>query len=93
MWEMRMAIVATMHHIKKGKFELTKAFALKNLKHPHDLMHRANGWLLREMGKMNENELLDFLNLYYKEMPRTCLRYAIEKLDEKLRQDYLKGRI
>ena len=93
MWEKRMAIVATMHHIKKGKFELTKAFALKNLKHPHDLMHKANGWLLREMGKMNEKELLDFLNLYYKEMPRTCLRYAIEKFDEELRQDYLKGRI
>ena len=93
MWEKRMAIVATMHHIKKGKFELTKAFALKNLKHPHDLMHRANGWLLREMGKMNEKELLDFLNLHYKEMPRTCLRYAIEKFDEELRQDYLKGRI
>lgn len=93
MWEMRMAIVGTMHHIKKGQFELTKNFALKNLKHPHDLMHKANGWLLREMGKMNEKELLDFLNLYYKEMPRTCLRYAIEKLDEELRQDYLKGRI
>jgi 3-methyladenine DNA glycosylase AlkD len=93
MWEMRMAIVGTMHHIKKGQFELTKTFALKNLKHPHDLMHKANGWLLREMGKMNELELLNFLNLHYKEMPRTCLRYAIEKLDEKLRQDYLKGRI
>lgn len=93
MWEMRMAIVGTMYHIKKGQFELTKIFALKNLKHPHDLMHKANGWLLREMGKMNETELLDFLNLHYKEMPRTCLRYAIEKLDEGLRQDYLKGRI
>ena len=93
MWEMRMAIVGTMHHIKKGQFELTKKFALKNLKHPHDLMHKANGWLLREMGKKNERELLDFLNLYYKEMPRTCLRYAIEKLDEGLRQNYLKGRI
>ena len=93
MWEMRMAIVATMHHIKKGKFELTKAFALKNLKHPHDLMHKANGWLLREMGNKNETELLDFLNMHYKEMPRTCLRYAIEKFDEELRQDYLKGRI
>ena len=93
MWEKRMAIVATMHHIKKGQFELTKNFALKNLKHPHDLMHKANGWLLREMGKMNEKELLDFLNLHYKEMPRTCLRYAIEKFDEELRQDYLKGRI
>ena len=93
MWEKRMAIVATMHHIKKGKFELTKAFALKNLKHPHDLMHKANGWLLREMGNKNETELLDFLNMHYKEMPRTCLRYAIEKFDEELRQDYLKGRI
>lgn len=93
MWEKQMAIVATMHHIKKGKFELTKTFALKNLKHPHDLMHKATGWLLREIGKMNETELLDFLNLHYKEMPRTCLRYAIEKLDEELRQNYLKGRI
>lgn len=93
MWEMRMAIVGTMHHIKKRQFELTKTFALKNLKHPHDLMHKANGWLLREMGNKNEQELLDFLNLHYKEMPRTCLRYAIEKLDEGLRKDYLKGRI
>ena len=93
MWEKRMAIVATMHHIKKGKFELTKAFALKNLKHPHDLMHKANGWLLREMGNKNETELLDFLNMHYKEMPRTCLRYAIEKLEEEVRKNYLKGRI
>jgi len=93
MWEMRMAIVGTMYHIKKGQFELTKTFALKNLKHPHDLMHKANGWLLREMGNKNEQELLGFLNLNYKEMPRTCLRYAIEKLDENLRQDYLKGKI
>lgn len=93
MWEKRIAIVGTMHYIKKRQFELTKKFALKNLKHPHDLMHKANGWLLREMGKMNEKELLDFLNLHYKEMPRTSLRYAIEKLDEELRQDYLKGRI
>ena len=93
MWEMRMAIVATMHHIKKGKFEVTKAFALKNLKHPHDLMHKANGWLLREMGNKNETELLDFLNMHYKEMPRTCLRYAIEKLEEEVRENYLKGKI
>lgn len=93
MWEKRIAIVGTMHYIKKGSFELTKEFAERNLNHPHDLMHKANGWLLREMGNKNERELLDFLNLHYKEMPRTCLRYAIEKLDESLRQDYLKGRI
>lgn len=93
MWEKRIAIVGTMHYIKKGSFELTKEFAERNLHHPHDLMHKANGWLLREMGNKNEQELLDFLNLHYKKMPRTCLRYAIEKLDENLRQDYLKGRI
>lgn len=93
MWEMRMAIVGTTHHIKNGQFDLTKIFALKNLNHPHNLMHKANGWLLREMGKKNERELLDFLNLHYKEMPRTCLRYAIEKLEEEVRQNYLKGRI
>ena len=93
MWEKRMAIVGTMYYIKKGKFDLTKKIALKNLLHPHDLMHKANGWLLREMGKKKEQELLDFLNLHYKKMPRTCLRYAIEKLDEDLRQDYLKSRI
>jgi len=93
MWEKRIAIVGTMHYIKKGNFELTKEFAERNLQHPHDLMQKANGWLLREMGNKNESELLDFLNLHYKEMPRTCLRYAIEKLDESLRQDYLKGRI
>lgn len=93
MWHQRIAIVGTMHYIKKGNFDLTKDFALKNLYHPHDLMHKANGWLLREMGKKNEKELLDFLNLHYHKMPRTCLRYAIEKLDEDLRQDYLKSRI
>lgn len=93
MWKKRIAIVGTMHYIKKGSFELTKEFVKRNLDHPHDLMHKANGWLLREMGNINERELLDFLNLHYREMPRTCLRYAIEKLDDSLRQDYLKGRI
>lgn len=93
MWEKRIAVVGTMHYIKKGSFELTKEFAKRNLHHPHDLMHKANGWLLREMGNKNEQELLHFLNDHYKEMPRTCLRYAIEKLDENLRQDYLKGRM
>lgn len=93
MWHKRIAVVGTMHYIKKGSFELTKEFVTQNLYHPHDLMHKANGWLLREMGNKNETELISYLNQYYKEMPRTCLRYAIEKLDEELRQDYLKGRI
>ena len=94
MWENRIAIVATMHHIKKGKsFDLTQELVLNNLNHPHDLMHKANGWLLREIGNKDEEVLLDFLKIYYQNMPRTTLRYAIEKLDEDLRQDFLKGRI
>ena len=94
MWEKRIAIVATMHHIKKGKsFDLTQELVLNNLNHPHDLMHKANGWLLREIGNKDEEVLLDFLKINYQKMPRTTLRYAIEKLDEDLRQDFLKGRI
>lgn len=93
MWHKRIAVVGTMFYIKKDQFELTKEFVERNLLHPHDLMHKANGWLLREMGNRNESELLSFLNLHYQQMPRTCLRYAIEKLDEPLRQDYLKGTI
>lgn len=93
MWHKRIAVVGTMHYVKKGSFDLTKEFVTKNMKHTHDLMHKANGWLLREMGEKNEAQLINFLNTHYKEMPRTSLRYAIEKLDEDLRQDYLKGRI
>ncbi|MCW3167695.1 DNA alkylation repair protein [Chryseobacterium sp. 09-1422] len=93
MWHKRVAVVGTMHYIKKGHFELTKEFVTHNLNHPHDLMHKANGWMLREMGNKNNNELITYLNQHYKKMPRTCLRYSIEKLDEELRQDYLKGRI
>lgn len=93
MWHKRIAVVGTMHYVKKGNFELTKKLVLRNLLHSHDLMHKANGWLLREMGNKNEKELTDFLNSHYKKMPRTSLRYAIEKLDESLRQDYLKGKI
>lgn len=93
LWSKRIAVVATMFHVKKGSFALLKELVLKNLHHEHDLMHKANGWLLREMGKKDEEELLHFLNLHYQKMPRTTLRYAIEKLDEDLRQDYLKSRM
>jgi len=93
MWHKRIAVVGTLYYIKKGIFNLTKEFVTENLRHPHDLMHKANGWMLREMGQKNQQELISYLNQYYKEMPRTCLRYAIEKLDEPTRQDYLKGRI
>lgn len=93
MWSNRIAVVATMYHVRRGKFDLMKELVLLNLHHSHDLMHKANGWLLREMGKKSEKELLGFLKAHYPKMPRTTLRYAIEKLDEELRQDFLKGRI
>ncbi len=94
LWSKRMAIVSTMWHARKGNsFDLLKELALKNLYHEHDLMHKANGWLLREMGEKNEEELMKFLTKHYHKMPRTTLRYAIEKLDEEVRQDFLKGRI
>lgn len=94
LWSKRIAIVSTMWHAKKGnRFELLKELALENLHYPHDLIHKANGWLLREMGQKSEEELLGFLKKHYHKMPRTTLRYAIEKLDEDLRQDFLKGRI
>ena len=93
MWSKRIAVIATLYFIKQNQFELTKDIVLKNIHHPHDLMHKANGWMLREIGNRNENELITFLNSHYHKMPRTCLRYAIEKLDEPTRQDFLKGRV
>ena len=93
LWSKRMAVISTLYHVKRGEFGLMKELVLKNLYHEHDLIHKANGWLLREMGEKNEAELYGFLKLHYKKMPRTCLRYAIEKLDEGVRQDFLKGRI
>lgn len=92
LWKKRIAIVSTMYYIKKNKIELTKYLVLKNLEQHHDLIHKANGWLLREMGKKNEEELLRFLEVNYQKMPRTTLRYAIEKLDYTVRQNSLKGK-
>lgn len=91
LWRERVAVVSTLYWIKKGSFDLTLQFSADFLKHPHDLMHKACGWMLREVGKKDVFILCDFLDEFYQEMPRTMLRYAIEKLDEELRQAYLKG--
>lgn len=93
MWHKRIAIVGTLYFIKKKDFVLAKTLITQELNHSHDLMHKANGWMLREMGKIDETELLTFLRQHYRTMPRTTLRYAIEKLDENQRQDFLKGRV
>ena len=93
MWERRIAIVSTMQFIRHGDFDTTLEIALILLNHPHDLIHKAVGWMLREVGKRDRIILEGFLKQRYKAMPRTMLRYAIEKFPERLRQKYLKGKI
>lgn len=89
LWEKRMAVVATLYFIKNNSLEIVPEIILINLQHPHDLMHKANGWMLREMGKINDEKLLHFLDEYAPKMPRTTLRYAIEKLDPSLKAFYM----
>jgi 3-methyladenine DNA glycosylase AlkD len=90
-WDRRIAIMATFHFIRKGEFSETLKMAQLLLKDKEDLIHKAVGWMLREIGKRNEKTEESFLETHYKTMPRTMLRYAIEKFPEDLRQGYLKG--
>ncbi len=92
LWSQRIAIIATFHFIKNNHFEDTMKIAEILLNHKHDLIHKAVGWMLREVGKIDINSEKEFLDKYYKSMPRTMLRYAIEKFPESLRQQYLKGK-
>ncbi len=93
MWEQRIAIIATLNFIKKGNFEDTLNISKSLIDHDHDLIHKAVGWMLREVGKKNYDVEYNFLIKYYKNMPRTMLRYSIEKFDEEVRQKFLKGKI
>ena len=90
-WEQRIGIVSTMTFIRHGQLQDTFAIADILLHHPHDLIHKAVGWLLREAGKRDKEALTDFLATRYQSMPRTMLRYAIEKFPEQERQQYLKA--
>lgn len=89
-WEQRIGIVSTMAFVRKGQLDDTFAIADILLDHPHDLIHKATGWLLREAGKRDGSALREFLATRYMNMPRTMLRYAIEKFPEEERQQYLK---
>lgn len=93
LWERRIAIISTFTFIKNNDFTDTLAIAKILLFDKHDLIHKAVGWMLREVGKRNVKVEEKFLKEYYKTMPRTALRYAIEKFPQPVRQKYLLGNI
>ena len=88
-WEQRIGIVSTMTFIRNGQLDDTFAIADILLHHPHDLIQKAVGWLLREAGKRNKEKLVDYLKTRHTTMPRTMLRYAIEKFSKDERMGYL----
>ncbi len=89
LWEQRIAVVATYYFLKRNDFKEILAFSEMLLEHKHDLIHKATGWMLREAGKMDISILRKFLDQHHKKMPRTMLRYAIEKLNESERKKYM----
>ncbi|HBV96334.1 MAG: DNA alkylation repair protein [Peptococcaceae bacterium BICA1-7] len=91
LWKQRMAVIATFHYIKHNKYDDTLKIALILLNHKHDIIHKAVGWMLREIGNRDFEVEFNFLKEHYRQMPRTMLRYAIEKFEEDLRQQFLKG--
>ena len=92
LWERRVAVMATFHFVKRGEFRETLDLARALLSDREDLMHKAVGWMLREVGKRDPEAEERFLKENYRRMPRTMLRYAIEKFPEERRRRYLKGR-
>jgi 3-methyladenine DNA glycosylase AlkD len=90
LWERRIAIVATQHFIRRGEFAATFEIADRLLRDRHDLIHKATGWMLREVGKRSEAALRSFLDRHAASMPRTMLRYAIERFDAPSRTRYLR---
>jgi 3-methyladenine DNA glycosylase AlkD len=89
LWERRISIISTFAFINRG--DLTDALALAKalIEDRHDLIHKASGWVLREVGKKDQSALETFLLEHYQKMPRTMLRYAIERLPEERRRFYM----
>jgi len=90
-WEKRIAIISTYSFIRVGEFEDTLKISKILLNDKHDLIHKAVGWMLREVGKKNEKILKKFLKENYNKIPRTTLRYAIEKFEKNERKNWLKN--
>lgn len=93
LWERRIAVLATFHYIKRGDHADTLALAALLLQDREDLMHKAVGWMLREVGKRDLPAEIGFLNEHCRTMPRTMLRYAIERFPEPQRRSYLLGEV
>ncbi len=93
MWVQRIAVITCLHFIRNHQYDDILNLAAMMLKHPHDLIHKAVGWMLREVGKRNYQVEYDFLEKHYRHMPRTMLRYAIEQFDEEVRKGFLQGTI
>jgi 3-methyladenine DNA glycosylase AlkD len=91
LWERRIAILATQHFIRRGDFGTTLHIAERLVDDRHDLIHKAVGWMLREVSNRDRETAETFLRRHHTTMPRTMLRYAIEKFPPDLRQRYLRG--
>ena len=89
LWDNRIAIVSTLTFIRNNDLDDTYKLSLKMMHHKHDLMHKAIGWMLREAGKRNTKRLYDFVQEYKSIMPRTMLRYSIEKFDKETRKELM----
>ena len=81
--------MSTWPRIKEKEFNITFRLAKKYLNDPEDLIHKATGWMLREVGKKDETQLLNFMDKHHKDMPRTMVRYALEKVSKGKKKKYM----